>query len=104
MDEVLFEAVRPVILNGIEYATRSDLADRLIFLNLPPIMDTARFTEREFWATFEDDRAGVLTRELIGIERLMWGSDYPHTEGTFGFSAEMMKSQLGWVKSDIQLQ
>jgi hypothetical protein len=60
MDEVLFEAVRPVILNGIEYATRSDLADRLIFLNLPPIMDTARFTEREFWATFEAARPRIL--------------------------------------------
>jgi hypothetical protein len=41
------------------------------------------YFKRQFWATFEDDRAGVLTRELIGVERLMWGSDYPHTEGTF---------------------
>ena len=60
MDEILFEAVRPVVLNGIEYATRSDLADRLIFLNLPPITDDARFTEREFWAQFEAARPSIL--------------------------------------------
>jgi predicted TIM-barrel fold metal-dependent hydrolase len=35
-----------------------------------------------FWATFEDDRAGVFTRQLIGVDRLMTGFDYPHTEGT----------------------
>jgi hypothetical protein len=37
-DEVLFETARPTSLNGIEdVITRSDLADRSIFLNLSPI-------------------------------------------------------------------
>lgn len=42
--------------------------------------------KRQFWATFEDDRPGVLTRHLVGTEKLLWGSDYPHTEGTFPLS------------------
>lgn len=38
MDEVLFDAARPVILNGIEdIVTRPDLADRAVFLTLEPI-------------------------------------------------------------------
>jgi hypothetical protein len=37
-DEVLFDAARPVILNGIEdIVTRPDLADRAVFLTLEPI-------------------------------------------------------------------
>jgi hypothetical protein len=37
-DEVLFDAARPVILNGIEdIVTRPDLADRAVFLPLEPI-------------------------------------------------------------------
>jgi hypothetical protein len=37
-DEVLFDAARPVILNGIEnIVTRPDLADRAVFLTLQPI-------------------------------------------------------------------
>jgi hypothetical protein len=37
-DEVLFEAARPVILNGIEdIVERPDLADRAVFLTLEPI-------------------------------------------------------------------
>jgi hypothetical protein len=29
------------------------------------------YFHRQFFATFEDDRAGVLTRDLIGVENLM---------------------------------
>jgi uncharacterized protein len=38
---------------------------------------------RQFYATIEDDRAAIATRELIGVNRLMWGSDYPHVDSTF---------------------
>ena len=50
---------------------------------------------RQFYATFEDDRAGILTRDLIGVDRLMWGSDYPHTEGTFPNSEKQIEADLG---------
>ncbi len=48
------------------------------------------YFNRQFWATFEEDRAGViLAREgILDIDRVMWGSDYPHTEGTFPHSQE----------------
>ena len=34
--------------------------------------------------------AGLLTRELTGTDCLMWGSDYPHDEGTFPHSQEVI--------------
>jgi hypothetical protein len=41
-EEVLFDVVRPVILNGIEdIVNRPDLADRSLFLNLEPIPEDA---------------------------------------------------------------
>jgi predicted TIM-barrel fold metal-dependent hydrolase len=48
------------------------------------------YFDRQFWATFEEDRGGVvLAREgILNIDRMMWGSDYPHTEGTFPHSQE----------------
>jgi hypothetical protein len=53
-DEVLFQAARPTILNGIEdIVCRSDLADRAIFLTLRPIADERRRTERPIWREFE---------------------------------------------------
>ena len=60
-DEVLFEAARPIILNGIEdVITRADLADRAIFLSLPPIMEAQRRPEDEFWRKFEIARPRIL--------------------------------------------
>lgn len=38
---------------------------------------------RQFYATIEDDRPALLTRDLIGVDNLMWGSDYPHTDSTW---------------------
>jgi hypothetical protein len=60
-DEVLFQAARPAILNGIEdVVCRSDLADRAIFLTLEPIPDEHRRTERQLWREFEVVRPRVL--------------------------------------------
>jgi hypothetical protein len=60
-DEMLFEATRPIILNGIEdVVARSDLADRAVFLTLPPIPEESRRPEVEFWAAFEAERPRIL--------------------------------------------
>jgi predicted TIM-barrel fold metal-dependent hydrolase len=30
----------------------------------------------------------------LNVDRLMWGSDYPHTEGTFPFSIERIRKDF----------
>jgi hypothetical protein len=53
-DEVLFQAARPILLNGIEdIIGRSDLADRALFLTLPPIAGHRRRSEKQLWRDFE---------------------------------------------------
>jgi hypothetical protein len=60
-DEVLFDAARPVTLNGIEdVITRPDLADRAIFLTVPPIPEARRRPEEKLWHEFEIARSGAL--------------------------------------------
>src|SRR5438045_450485 len=59
--EVLFEAARPLLLNGIEdVISRPDLADRAMILTLPPISDAQRRAEAELWADFERARHSIL--------------------------------------------
>ncbi len=58
------------------------------------------YFKRQFWATFEDDRAGIQTRDLLGVDRLMWGADYPHTEGTFPRSVEQIAKDFAGVPED----
>ena len=60
-DEVLFDAARPVILNGIEdIVTRPDLADRAVFLTLEAIPEERRRPEAELWAAFDAERPRIL--------------------------------------------
>src|SRR5215469_16231220 len=74
-DEVLFDAARPVILNGIEdIVTRPDLADRAVFLTLEPIPEERRRSEAELWASFETERpcilGALLDAVVEGLKRL----------------------------------
>lgn len=74
-DEVLFDAARPVVLNGIEdIVTRPDLADRAVFLTLEPIPEERRRPEAELWAAFQSERPrllGVLLDAVVeGLKRL----------------------------------
>ena len=64
-DEVLFSAIRPVILNGIEdIVTRPDLADRAILLMLPPIPERQRRSENALWREFDLARPQILAALL----------------------------------------
>ena len=59
--EEIFEAKRPIIINGIEaIATRSDLVDRALIIDLPPIPAGERLTEAELDRELEQLRPGIL--------------------------------------------
>jgi hypothetical protein len=56
-EEVLFDATRPIILNGIEdFVARPDLGDRTVLLTLQNIPDDRRKLEKEIWSEFERER------------------------------------------------
>ncbi|HEX2174182.1 MAG TPA: amidohydrolase family protein [Dehalococcoidia bacterium] len=58
------------------------------------------YFKRNFWITFEDDRAGILTREMLNVDHLMWGSDYPHTEGIWPRSREVVAKDLAGISEE----
>jgi hypothetical protein len=67
-DEVLFDAARPVMLNGIEdIVERPDLADRAVFLTLEPIPEEQRRPEAELRAAFEAERPRILGALLDAV-------------------------------------
>jgi SAM-dependent methyltransferase len=60
-EEQLFDARRPVIVNGIEdVVTQPDLLDRTIIVHPPRIKDKDRQDEKAFWASFEAARPRIL--------------------------------------------
>jgi hypothetical protein len=60
-DEIIFDAQRPVLLNGIEdLCTRGDLLDRAIIVTLDAIPEEKRKTEKELYQAFEKVKPGIL--------------------------------------------
>ena len=55
-------------------------------LNLRP----TGYWKRQFYATFEDDKVGVITRNEIGLDTLMWGNDYPHHDSIWPNSPQVL--------------
>lgn len=74
-EETLFDACRPVGLNGIEdIVTRPDLADRALILALEAIPENRRRSEATIWTEFESERPGILGALLdaivVGLQKL----------------------------------
>jgi hypothetical protein len=67
-EEVLFQASRPTILNGIEDVIgRADLADRTICLTLGSIGEEQRRSEAALWREFERARPAILGALLDAV-------------------------------------
>jgi predicted TIM-barrel fold metal-dependent hydrolase len=60
------------------------------------------FFHRNVFLSFQEDGLGIRERELIGVDQLMWGSDYPHTESTFPRSRMILERILDGVPGDEQ--
>ncbi len=43
---------------------------------------------------FQEDGLGIKMRDIIGVDNLMWGSDYPHVESTFPRSRQILEEIL----------
>ncbi|MCZ6836985.1 MAG: bifunctional DNA primase/polymerase [Planctomycetota bacterium] len=74
-EEQIFDALRPVLLNGIEeLGERSDLLDRTIRLSLPSIPEEERQPEQVIFAQFERARprilGGLLTAVSAALSRI----------------------------------
>jgi len=52
---------------------------------------------RNLHFTFETDPIGIQTRREIGVEALMWASDYPHTATTWPHSKASLERDLAGV-------
>lgn len=60
----------------------------------------SEYWKRQVYCTFQDDVPGVITRHLIGVDNLMWASDYPHGDSTWPRSPEFIEKNFGDVGED----
>jgi predicted TIM-barrel fold metal-dependent hydrolase len=51
----------------------------------------SEYVRRQFHVSFQDDPVAVACRHITGLSTIVWGNDYPHAEGTFRGSRELME-------------
>jgi predicted TIM-barrel fold metal-dependent hydrolase len=53
--------------------------------------DIPYYWHNHMYATFMSDPLGWRVIDLVGADRLMWSSDYPHAESTLGYSQDAVR-------------
>jgi predicted TIM-barrel fold metal-dependent hydrolase len=51
----------------------------------------SEYFRRQMYCTFIDDSFGVASRHWIGVDNIMWSSDYPHTASTWPHSRDIIE-------------
>ena len=55
---------------------------------------------RNISTCFIDDRAGLALRHTVGIDRITWECDYPHSDSTWPHSADLLSHSLEGIPDD----
>jgi predicted TIM-barrel fold metal-dependent hydrolase len=66
--------------------------------NLP--MPPSEYWGRQCFASFQVDRYGIENRHKVGIDTIMWTSDYPHAGSDWPYARERIAAQLHDVPED----
>ncbi|HUZ10863.1 MAG TPA: amidohydrolase family protein [Acidimicrobiales bacterium] len=67
-------------------------------LSMPP----KDFLYRQVYASFQHDESAVAAMTAMGYRNVMWGSDYPHMEGTFGHTQETLHHLFDGVSDEVR--
>ena len=62
------------------------------------------FFRQNIFLSFQEDALGIELRSHIGVENLLWASDYPHAESTFPQSRAIVDRILRGVPEPEQVQ
>jgi predicted TIM-barrel fold metal-dependent hydrolase len=49
------------------------------------------------FASFEEDEFGIRNRHDLGVENLLWATDYPHPDSTWPHSQEVIQEHFEGV-------
>ena len=60
--------------------------------------------KRNVYHSFQEDALGIELRHYLGVDQLMWGSDYPHAESTFPESMRILEEIMIGVPDDEKLK
>jgi predicted TIM-barrel fold metal-dependent hydrolase len=90
----------PHILTSMDYTYRERTGEAIY--RFKDGMRPSDFFHRNVVLSFQEDAIGIRLRDTIGVDNMMWGSDYPHSESTFPQSRKILAEILSGVPEDEQ--
>jgi predicted TIM-barrel fold metal-dependent hydrolase len=69
------------------------------FKDLELTMPPSGYWRRQCWATYQTDPIGLKLVDELGADRIMWGSDFPHPDGVWPDSREVIRQELGHLSA-----
>jgi predicted TIM-barrel fold metal-dependent hydrolase len=89
-------------IGWIPYALdRMDFESEDRFRDLGLTMRPSDYWRPQCKATFQFDRIGTKLIDDMGVETIMWASDYPHTDGVGPESSKYIAEQFGHLPPDV---
>jgi predicted TIM-barrel fold metal-dependent hydrolase len=85
----------PYVLDRMDFEWQDQYRD--LQLKMKP----SEYWRRQCKATFQFDRVGTKLIDEMGVETLMWGSDYPHPDGVWPESGKYIAEQFAHLPADV---
>ena len=85
----------PYVLDRMDFEWQDQYRD--LKLKLKP----SEYWRRQCKATFQYDRVGTKLIDEMGLETLMWGSDFPHPDGVWPDSSTYIADQFGHLPPEV---
>mgnify|MGYP002141478995 CR=1 FL=1 len=54
------------------------------------------------WGCVFDDQHGLKSRDAVGLEHILFETDYPHTDTTWPNTLEVATAMMGHLPEDVQ--
>jgi hypothetical protein len=108
-EEIIFDAMRPVLINGIEeVATRSDLLDRTLIVTLPSITDAERRPQDELLSEFTHAWPTILGALMNAVTCALGSVDDVHLDSLprmadFAIWATAAEPALGLAQGEFMI-
>jgi len=87
----------PYVLDRMDYEYEDKYKGQI-----PLKMKPSEYWRRQCRATFQNDRVGTKLLDDMGVETVMWGSDYPHADGVFPDSQEYISRQFSHLPHEVK--
>ncbi len=84
----------PHFLDRLDYNYTQRGVGQAIAHQLKEGMLPSDYFHSNIFLGFQEDALGIRDRHIIGVDQLLWGSDYPHQESTFPRSREIINEIL----------